>query len=193
MQGAFRDKGDFKRRTDVDIDISVGRRLPRDWHFVPVPIAVIEIVPEYRDYVFVYVEDEYVICDPVTYEVVAVIPAGGGGRTYAGGGSGGPRMQHRALRLSEDQRELILQSVRLGREVDVADLEVGWSVPQDIELEKFPTAVLSEAGELAPVATSSPMTSSPSSIRTRTRLSCSSTRADLSLGEAQTVLRPPRP
>ena len=63
--------------TDVDIDISVGRRLPRDWHFAPVPITVIELVPEYRDYVFVYVEDEYVICDPDTYEVVAVIPAGG--------------------------------------------------------------------------------------------------------------------
>ena len=148
VQGAFRDKGDFKRRTDVDIDISIGRRLPRHWHFVPVPITVIEIVPEYRDYVFVYVEDEYVICDPVTYEVVAVIPAGGGGRTYAGGGSGDRECSTR-LRLSEDQRELILQSVRLGREVDVSDLEVGWSVPQDIELEKFPTAVLSEAGELA--------------------------------------------
>ncbi len=148
VQGAFRDKGDFKRRTDVDIDISIGRRLPRHWHFVPVPITVIEIVPEYRDYVFVYVEDEYVICDPVTYEIVAVIPAGGGGRTYAGGGSG-DRECSTGLRLSEDQRELILQSVRLGREVDVSDLEVGWSVPQDIELEKFPTAVLSEAGELA--------------------------------------------
>ena len=148
VQGAFRDKGDFKRRTDVDIDISIGRRLPRHWHFVPVPITVIEIVPEYRDYVFVYVEDEYVICDPVTYEVVAVIPAGGGGRTYAGGGSGDRECSTRS-RLSEDQRELILQSVRLGREVDVSDLEVGWSVPQDIELEKFPTAVLSEAGELA--------------------------------------------
>ena len=147
LQGAFRDKGDAKRRTDVDIDISIGRRLPRDWHFVPVPITVIEIVPEYRDYVFVYVEDEYVICDPYTYEVVAVIPAGGG-RTYAGGGSGDRECSTR-IRLSEDQRELILQSVRLGREVEVSDLEVGWSVPQDIELEKFPNAVLSEAGELA--------------------------------------------
>ena len=147
VQGAFRDKGDVKRRTDVDIDISIGRRLPRDWHFAPVPITVVEIVPEYRDYVFVYVEDEYLICDPYTYEVVAVIPAGGG-RTYAGGGSG-DRDCSTGIRLSEDQRELILQSVRLGREVDVADLEVGWSVPQDIELEKFPNAVLSAAGELA--------------------------------------------
>ena len=147
VQGAFRDKGDVKRRTDVDIDISIGRRLPRDWHFVPVPIAVIEIVPEYRDYVFVYVEDEYVICDPDTYEVVAVIPAGGG-RTYAGGGGSGDRDCSTAIRLSEDQRELILQSVSVGHEVDVSDLEVGWSVPQDIALEKFPNSVLSEAGEL---------------------------------------------
>jgi hypothetical protein len=150
VQSAFRDKGDVKRRTDVDIDIGIGRRLPRHWHFVPVPIAVVEIVPEYRDYVFVYVEDQYVICDPYTYEVVAVIPAGGG-RTYAGGGGGGSgdRDCSTGIRLSEDQRELILQSVRLGREVDVTDLEIGWSVPQDIELEKFPNAVLSEAGELA--------------------------------------------
>ncbi len=39
-----------------------------------------------------------------------------------------------------DQRELILKSVRLGREVDVADLEVGWNVPGDIELREFPSA-----------------------------------------------------
>ena len=63
----------------MNIDISVGRRLPRDWDFAPVPIVVVEIVPEYRDYVFVWVEDEYLICDPVTYEVVAVIPASGEG------------------------------------------------------------------------------------------------------------------
>jgi hypothetical protein len=83
VRNAFHDKGDAKRRTNVDIDISVGRRLPREWHFYPVPIAVIDIVPEYRDYVFVYVDDEYVICDPDTYEVVAVVPVG---EEYAGGG-----------------------------------------------------------------------------------------------------------
>ena len=146
VQSAFRDKGDVKHRTKVDIDISVGRRLPRDWGFAPVPIAVIEVVPEYRDYVFVWVEDEYVICDPVTYEVVAVIPAGG--RHHASASSAGGECSAR-LTLSEDQEEFILKSVRLGHEVDVADLEVGWSVPSDIELETFPAAVLSEADELS--------------------------------------------
>jgi hypothetical protein len=147
VQHAFRDKGDVKRRTDVNIDISVGRRLPRDWHFFPVPIAVIEVVPEYRDYVFVYVEDEYVICDPGTYEVVAVIPAGGSG-SYASSGSGDSHCSTR-IELDDEQRELILKSVRLGHEVDVSDLEVGWSVPTNIKLEPFPKAVLSEADELS--------------------------------------------
>src|SRR6185295_2316280 len=146
VQSTFRDKGDVKHRTKVDIDISVGRRLPRDWGFAPVPIAVIEVVPEYRDYVFVWVEDEYVICDPVTYEVVAVIPAGG--RHHASASSAGGECSAR-LTLSEDQEEFILKSVRLGHEVDVADLEVGWSVPSDIELETVPAAVLSEADELS--------------------------------------------
>jgi hypothetical protein len=43
----------------------------------------------------------------------------------------------------------MLQSVRLGDEVDVADPEVGWSVPGNIELREFPTAVLSEADALS--------------------------------------------
>ncbi len=147
VQAALRDKGDVKHRTDVNIDISVGRRLPHDWDFAPVPIVVVEIVPEYRDYVFVWVEDEYLICDPITYEVVAIIPAYG--REHARAGSSGGGKCPARLTLSEDQEDLILRSVRLGYEVDVADLEVGWSVPSDIELEKFPAAVLSEADELS--------------------------------------------
>jgi hypothetical protein len=145
VETALKSRSDVKRHTDVDVDISIGRRLPRDWHFVPVPIAVVEIVPEYRDYVYVWVEDEYVICDPVTYEVVAVLPAGGD--DYASSGSGSSCSTR--ITLSDDQRELILDTVRLGREVDVADLRVGWSVPGDIELERFPEQVLSEADELS--------------------------------------------
>ncbi len=144
VETALRGNRDVKRRTDVHVDVSIGRRLPHDWHFVPVPIAVIEIVPEYRDYVYVWVEDEYVICDPVTYEVVAVLPAGGEDHASSGSVSGCSTR----ITLSDDQRELILRTVRLGHEVDVADLRVGWSVPGDIELERFPEPVLSEAGEL---------------------------------------------
>ena len=105
-------------------------------------------MPEYRDYVYVWVEDEYLICDPVTYEVVAVIPAGGGSRAAAASRSGGPDKCSTRIELSASERALILDSVR-GREVDVADLEVGWSVPGEIQLERFPESVLAEASELS--------------------------------------------
>ncbi len=148
VQTALRDKPDVKHRTDVDIDISIGRRLPRDWDFAPVPIAVIEIVPEYRDYVYVWVEQEYLICDPVTYEVVAVIPAREQG--YAASRSGGPSGKcSTRIELSANERQLILDLVRSGREVDVSDLEIGWSVPSEIALERFPEPVLAEATELS--------------------------------------------
>ena len=83
----LRDKGSLKHRTNIDIDIAVGGRLPHDLDFVPVPVAIVDIVPEYRGYVVAYVEDEYVICDPDTYEVVAILPASGG--SYASGGGSG--------------------------------------------------------------------------------------------------------
>ena len=145
VQAALRSKGDIKRRTGVSISIAVGTRLPRDWEFVPVPEDLVVIVPEYRGYYFAYVDDTYVICDPETYEVVAVIPAD---RSYAGGGSGVGSECSSQLSLNADDRELILQSVSRGREVDVADLSVGGKVPRDIELLSFPDRVVSEASEL---------------------------------------------
>ena len=148
VQTAFHGAGDMKRRTGVNISVSVGARLPRDWDYVPVPVAVIEVVPEYRGYLFVYVEDEYVICDPETYEVVAVIPAE---RSYAAGSgsdrSGASKCSSQ-LTLNADDRELILQSVRAGNDVSVTDLSVGNKVPRDVQLLTFPDSVLREASEL---------------------------------------------
>lgn len=145
IRDVFHHQHDLKARKDVNVRISVGRRLPRGWDYRPVPVAVIDIVPEYRDYVFVYVDDEYVICDPDDYEIVAVFPAGG---EYAASG-GGEGQCPASLRLSRDERELILDSVRSERPVDVRDLEIGWSVPGDVELYRFPEPVLAEAGELS--------------------------------------------
>jgi hypothetical protein len=80
---------------------------------------------------------------------VAVIPA----REYgyaAASRSGGPSGKCTTrIELSAEERELILDSVRSGREVDVSDLEIGWSVPSEIALERFPEPVLAEAAELS--------------------------------------------
>lgn len=145
VDAAFRGRHDARHRTNVGFSISVGRRLPRDWDYVPVPIAVIDIVPEYRDYVYVWVDDEYVIADPDTYEVVAVIPVSSGG--YASAGGSAPCSTR--IRLSDDERDLILHSVRMRDAVEVQDLDIGWSVPGNIELQRFPDPVLDEAEELS--------------------------------------------
>jgi hypothetical protein len=124
----------------------VGTRLPHDWDFVPVPIAVVDIVPEYGGYLFAYVDDDYVICDPETYEIVAIIPVSGG-PSYASDEFGG-RCTER-LHLNEDERDLIISATRHDEEVDVRRLSIGWSVPANIELLRFPDPILSRVGELS--------------------------------------------
>lgn len=59
---------------DIDIDLRVGIEVPRTVELHPLPPRFIEIVPEYRDYVyFVLVDGRVVIVRPNTYEVVYII------------------------------------------------------------------------------------------------------------------------
>jgi hypothetical protein len=60
---------------NVNFDVRVGTRVPRDVHFVTLPEEIVRIVPQYRGFDYVLVGDEIVIIDPQTLEIVAVIPA----------------------------------------------------------------------------------------------------------------------
>jgi hypothetical protein len=149
VKTALHETPSLKHKTNVHVDLSVGHRLPRDFDFVAVPRVVVDIVPEYRDYLFAYVDDDYVICDPDTYEIVAVIPATGG-PTYARGESTG-RCSER-LSLNADDRDLVVRAIERegpSRKVDVSHLTIGWSVPRDVELQRFPDRVVSQVGELS--------------------------------------------
>jgi hypothetical protein len=65
-----------QKTTNVNFDIRVGVRVPRaEVRLFPVPVTIVEIVPEYRGYLYFVYEDEIVIVDPNTLEIVAVIPA----------------------------------------------------------------------------------------------------------------------
>jgi uncharacterized protein DUF1236 len=59
--------------TNVNFNISVGTRVPRDIEFHPLPTEVVTIYPEWRGYNFILVRDEIVVIDPNTYEIIAVI------------------------------------------------------------------------------------------------------------------------
>ena len=56
--------------TNVNFSISVGTRVPRDVHFHPLPAESSTIYPEWRGYEFILVNDQIIIIDPQTYEIV---------------------------------------------------------------------------------------------------------------------------
>jgi hypothetical protein len=64
-----------ERVTNVNFTVKVGARVPRTVHFYPLPIEIVEFVPEYRGYEYVLVGDEILIIDPDTLEIVAILPA----------------------------------------------------------------------------------------------------------------------
>jgi len=60
---------------NVNFTISVGTRVPRDVRFHPLPREVVTVYPEWRGYEFVLVNNQIVVVDPRTYEIVAILDA----------------------------------------------------------------------------------------------------------------------
>jgi hypothetical protein len=60
---------------NVNFSISVGTRVPRDVSFHPLPAEVVTVYPEWRGYEFILVNDQIVVINPRTLEIVAVIEA----------------------------------------------------------------------------------------------------------------------
>jgi hypothetical protein len=59
---------------NLNVSVNVGVRIPHSVHLYPIPADVIEIVPEYRDYEYILLDDDRIaIIDPDTYEVVDII------------------------------------------------------------------------------------------------------------------------
>lgn len=140
-----------KKITNVNVDISVGRRLPRDWEYHAVPSAVIEIVPEYRGYRYAYVEDRYVIVDPNTYEVVYVLDDTGGGSASVGRSTGESGSTHCStdLTFSQEDRTFIFEKVHTrSASVKIGGLEIGVSLPHDAKVEAFPAEVTTRVTKL---------------------------------------------
>ena len=56
------------RVTNVNFNVSVGVRVPRSVRLYTLPAPIVEIVPAYRGYKYVIVEDEIIIIHPRTLE-----------------------------------------------------------------------------------------------------------------------------
>lgn len=68
-------KQNIKPVTNINFSISVGTRVPRTVAFHPLPAEVITVYPDWRGYEFFLVNEEIVVVNPRTLEIVAVIEA----------------------------------------------------------------------------------------------------------------------
>jgi hypothetical protein len=61
--------------TNVNFSISVGARVPRNVGFHPLPAEIVTIYPEWRGYEFFLVNNQIIVVNPRTLEIVDVIDA----------------------------------------------------------------------------------------------------------------------
>jgi hypothetical protein len=61
--------------TNVNFSISVGTRVPRNVSFHPLPREVVTIYPQWRGYEFFLVNNQIIVVNPRTLEIVDVIDA----------------------------------------------------------------------------------------------------------------------
>jgi hypothetical protein len=59
--------------TNVNFSISVGTRVPRDVRFHPLPAEIVTVYPDWRGYDFILVNNQIIVINPRTYEIVAVL------------------------------------------------------------------------------------------------------------------------
>jgi hypothetical protein len=128
------------RISNVNFSINIGTRIPRSVRLVALPVAVYEIVPEYRSYRYFVVDDQICIVEPTTYEIVEVIrvsdrTAGRDGRGTSAG-----------LVLTDREKEILLREVDMRGDSTLAlgSLTEGSDVPRDVSLKTFPAAVVEQ-------------------------------------------------
>jgi Protein of unknown function (DUF1236) len=73
------------RPQNVNVAVNVGAPLPGEINLLPLPANIVDIVPEFRGYDYVVVNDEIVIVQPSTRKVVEMINTGGATVMNAGG------------------------------------------------------------------------------------------------------------
>ncbi|MGL5167332.1 MAG: DUF1236 domain-containing protein [Afipia sp.] len=68
-------KQNIKPVTNINFSINVGTRVPRTVGFHPLPAEVVTIYPDWRGYEFFLVNDQIIVVNPRTLEIVAVLDA----------------------------------------------------------------------------------------------------------------------
>jgi hypothetical protein len=126
---------DRVNRTNINVDIRVGARIPRSVRIHTLPVSIVSFAPAYRGYSYIVLEDDTIcIVDPRSYVIVDVIYAG----TQRADRPGRPH-----LTLNAEDMRFIYRTVPKSRTADVrVRLALGAEVPRDVELLAFPEDVI---------------------------------------------------
>jgi hypothetical protein len=73
VRTVIREKIKAQPLTNVTFSVNVGTRVPRDVRYYPVPAELVSIHPGWSGYHFILVNDQIVIIDPASFEIVEII------------------------------------------------------------------------------------------------------------------------
>lgn len=113
--------------TNVSFSIAVGTTIPADVQLNVLPLELVEVVPQYRGFSFVVVEQEALIIDPSTRAIVAVVPFEAQQTTGANQAAppppapaqaAAPPRERKKLDLTRDQREILRRQAERHRKAD---------------------------------------------------------------------------
>jgi hypothetical protein len=125
-------------RSRVNFNIAVGTAVPASVRFVPLPSTIVAIVPQYRGYHYVVVEDEIVIIEPRTRRIVHVMPFSGGSRAA---------VTKRKVSMSDANRDYVRTTVKARPRAaettgtGITEIVVGDTLPETVVIERFPDPV----------------------------------------------------
>ena len=125
------------RVTRVNITINVGTRIPRNIRLALLPASVILIVPEYRSYRYLVLDDKYAIVEPNTYEIVELITLSENSAARTDHPDAG------RLVLTDEERAILLREIDMAGDstLGLGTLEEGTDVPRDVNVRVFPATI----------------------------------------------------
>ena len=127
--------------TNVNFSIAVGTRVPTSVRLRALPADLVTFAPQYRGYSYFVVEEQVVIVEPSTHEIVTIMP-------YTGSKAATRRdkpMTSRPVKLNTEQRDVVRRGATERRSSTVRKRYVsGDRIDREVTIESFPETVYTE-------------------------------------------------
>ena len=128
--------------TNVNFSIAVGTRVPTSVQLRALPADLVTFAPQYRGYSYFVVEEQVVIVEPSTHEIVTIMP-------YTGSKATASRrdkvMTSRPVKLNTEQRDVVRRGATERRSSTVRKRYVpGDRIDREVTIESFPETVYTE-------------------------------------------------